>query len=189
VEPKLDTLDALRDPARLVDRLRLVPRTLRVALLELLHEPGRGDLGKPAREQEVARVPACDVDDVAAQAELVDVLRENDVHGLLVAHVRQEGELAGALDRDRDLALVAPAGAADPPRANLALLRNVTAKLVDVLVVDLVHLRLAEEAGLAAPAPHGCGPLSRGGAVGLLLSQERSPLRTGCRRRRPRSRR
>src|SRR6185437_1203526 len=106
---------------------------------------------------------------------------------LLVTHVRQEGELAGALDRDRDLALVAPARAADAPGADLALLRDVAAKLVDVLVVDLVHLRLAEEAGLAAPAPGGCGALPRGGAVGLLLCQ-RTLLRTGCRRRRPRSR-
>ncbi len=86
---------------------------LRIALLELLHETGSGHLGEPAREQEVAREPACNVHDVAAQAERVDVLRENDVHGLFVTDVRQEGELAGALHRNRDLALVAPARAAD----------------------------------------------------------------------------
>ena len=113
VEAELDALDPLGDRVRLVDRLRLVPRALRIALLELLHEPGGRDLGEPAREEEVARVAARDVHHVAAQAEGVDVLRENDVHGLLVADVRQKCELTGALDRDRDLALVAPARAAD----------------------------------------------------------------------------
>ena len=90
-----------------------MPGALRIALLELLHEPGGRDLGEPAREEEVARVAARDVHHVAAQAERVDVLRENDVHGLSVADVRQKCELTGALHRDRDLALVAPARAAD----------------------------------------------------------------------------
>ena len=86
--------DALRQRLRLVDRLRLVPCALRVAPLELLDEPRRRHRREPAGEEEVARVPARDVHYVAAQAELVDVLRENDVHGLLVAHVDgAEGEL------------------------------------------------------------------------------------------------
>ena len=83
VEAKLDALDALRDRLCLVGRLRLVPRTLGVALLELLDEPGRRDLREPAGQQEVARVPAGDVHHVAAQAELVDVLLEDDFHGYL----------------------------------------------------------------------------------------------------------
>src|SRR6478672_472845 len=78
---------------------------------------------------------------------------------LLLADVREQGELARALHRDRDLALVAPAGAADAPRADLALLRDVAPQLVDVLVVDLVDLGLAEEAGLAAPRPARRGAL------------------------------
>src|SRR5207237_3766070 len=65
---------------------------------------------------------------------------------------RQQCHLARALDGDGDLALVAPARAADPPRADLPLLGDVAAQLADVLVVDLVDLALAEEAGLAAAA-------------------------------------
>src|SRR5476649_910562 len=49
---------------------------------------------------------------------------------------------------------MAPARAADPARADLALLRDVAAELADVLVVDLVDLALAEETGFASPA--GC---------------------------------
>src|SRR5262249_46087760 len=66
--------------------------------------------------------------------------------------VWQKRHLAGALDRHRDLALVAPAGAADAARPDLAALGDVAAKLADVLVVDLVDLRLAEEARLAPAA-------------------------------------
>ena len=132
-------------------RLRVVAGPLGVAPLELAHEPGRRHLGEAAREEEVARVAARDVDDLAAETELVDVLLENDFHRhLLVADVREEGELAGALDGDGHLALMAPAGTADAAVADLALLRHVPPELVDVLVVDLVDLRLAEEAGLAA---------------------------------------
>src|SRR5262249_18282115 len=97
---------------------------------------------------------------------------------LPVAHVGQEGDLAGALHRDCDLPLVAAAGAADPPRADLPALRDVPAQPVDVLVVDLVDLRLAEEAGLAPCAPGGSAALRPARAFGLrccqgLLSLER----------------
>src|SRR5437588_822609 len=51
---------------------------------------------------------------------------------------------------DPKSAPVGPARADDPPRADLALLGDVAAKLVVVLVVDLLDLVLAEEAALAA---------------------------------------
>src|SRR3954469_19032794 len=106
---------------------------------------------------------------------------------LLLADVGEQGELARALHRDRDLALVAPARAADAPRADLALLRDVAPQLADVLVVDLVDLRLAEEAGLAAAGPAGRAPLP---APSLTAVRFRCwqilLLRTGCRRRRRR---
>src|SRR3954468_12055929 len=70
------------------------------------------------------------------------------------------------------------ARACDPPRADLALLRDVAPELVDVLVVDLVDLVLAEEAGLAAAgASLFVPPLStrrRSSAVALSLCH-RSP--------------
>src|SRR4051794_5870217 len=69
-----------------------------------------------------------------------------------LGHVRQQRHLARPLHRYGHLALMPAARAADAPRADLPLLGDVAAELADVLVVDLVDLRLAEEAGLA-PAP------------------------------------
>src|ERR1700704_4496233 len=71
--------------------------------------------------------------------------------------VGQQRELASALDGARDLHLVAPAGARDPARANLALLRDELAQRGDILVVDLLDLVAAVLAGLAA-APAGGAP-------------------------------
>src|SRR5690348_16804113 len=64
--------------------------------------------------------------------------------------VRQQRHLACSLDGGRDLHLVPAAGAGDAAAADLALLGDVAAQLVDVLVVDLRDLLLAEEA-VAAP--------------------------------------
>src|SRR5207253_11463900 len=118
----------------------------------------------------VARIAAGDVDDLAAQPDLLDVCQEDDLHRL-ARDVGQQGHLARALDSDSDLALVSPAGAGDPPRADLALLRDVAAELVDVLVVDVVDLLAAEVAvalpGLAVAKP---GPLA---AASPLLSLRR----------------
>src|SRR5438094_3016690 len=62
--------------------------------------------------------------------------------------VGKQCHLARAFDRDRDLTLMAAARARNPAGADLAPLGDVPAQLVDVLVVDLVDLVLAEEAGL-----------------------------------------
>src|SRR5688500_11024888 len=75
----------------------------------------------------------------------------------LVPHVRQQRHLASPLDRHCDLPLVLAACAADAAGADLAFLRDVPPELVDVLVVDLVDLVLAEEAALAATACCGAG--------------------------------
>src|ERR1041384_6239121 len=83
---------------------------------------------------------------------------------------------------------MAPAGAADPTFADLALLRHVAPELVDVLVVDLVDLRLAEEARLAAAGAARRRALSARRAVGFRC-WDSLLLRTGCRRRRPGNRR
>src|SRR3954454_22932899 len=101
----------------------------------------------------------------------------------LPGDVGQERHLARPLDRPRHLVLVATARARDAARADLALLGDVPAKDVDVLVVDVVDLRLAE---LAALAPRGAG-LSAGSlaaalALCLVLCQS-GLLRTECRRR------
>jgi hypothetical protein len=49
---------------------------------------------------------------------------------------------------------VAAARAGDAPRADLAALGHVLAERLDVLVVDLLDLVLAEQARLAAAAAH-----------------------------------
>src|SRR5262249_15383206 len=124
--------------------------------------------------------------------------------------IRQERHLAGALHGLRDLHLVAPARAGDAPAADLPPLRDVAPELVDVLVVDLGDLLLAEEAvpppdlagrpaglpalrwlggllsGQAAPR-RGCRRRLRPG--GGRRPRRRPPARTGCRRRHPRRRR
>ena len=69
------------DLLRLIGASSLVPGALRLDALELGDAGRRGGLGQPARQEVVARVTAGDVDDVTAQAELLHVLKEDDVHG------------------------------------------------------------------------------------------------------------
>ena len=73
-------LELLRDLLRLLEALRLVPRALLLALAQLGDLRGRGRLGELARQQEVAREAAGDVDDLAAEADLLDVLQQDDFH-------------------------------------------------------------------------------------------------------------
>src|SRR5688572_21826281 len=70
-----------------------------------------------------------------------------------VGYVWEQRHLAGPLHRDRDLPLVAAARAGDPARADLPLLGDVAAELVEVLPVHLLDLLLAEVAGTP---PAGC---------------------------------
>src|SRR3954454_20341497 len=91
--------------------------------------------------------------------------------------VREERHLAGALDRARDLVLVPAARSGDAARADLALLRDVPAQRARVLVVDVLDLRLAELAALAADrAALVAGPLAAALAVLGLLSHRPSFL-------------
>ena len=73
-----------------------------------------------------------------------------------LADVRQQRELAGALDRARDLVLMPAAGARDAARADLAAVGDELLEGGDVLVVDELHLVAAVLAGLpASAAPSG----------------------------------
>src|SRR5205814_5923301 len=99
--------------------------------------------------------------------------------------VREERHLTGPLHRGRDLHLMAPARTGDAAAADLALLRDVPPELVDVLVVDLGDLVLAEET--VPPPDLASGPAGApalGAAVLGLLSRHLSP-RKECRRRLP----
>src|SRR5262245_14480285 len=163
VEAELRLAEPLRDLLRLLEALCLAQRPARVDLLELLHARGGRRLREPAREQEVARIAARDVDDLAAQAELVDVFSEDDLHLSSVRDVRKQSHLPRALHGDGHLPLVAAARAGDAARADLALLGDVAAELVEVLPVHLVDLLLAEVAGPAL-----AGPLHRLAAAAAL---------------------
>src|SRR5436190_454851 len=64
--------------------------------------------------------------------------------------VVQQGQETGAVDRDRELALVAGLGAGDAGRDDLAVLVDEILEDGDVLVVDLLDLLGGEAAELAA---------------------------------------
>src|SRR3954451_1990796 len=85
--------------------------------------------------------------------------------------VGEQGHLPRALDGGRHLHLVPAAGARDPARADLALLRDERPEGRDVLEVDLLHLVAAEAA--VAPPRRACGTTRRaaprGGFVVTLL--------------------
>src|SRR3974390_2519504 len=64
--------------------------------------------------------------------------------------VRQQGHIARALDRRRQLALVMRARARDPGRDDLAVLTDEVLQQIDILVVDPLDLLRGEAAELAA---------------------------------------
>ena len=80
VEAKLGLAQLLGDLLRVLEALRLVARALRLALLELGHAGRRRLLGEPPRPEVVAQIAARDRDDIAAQADLLHVFQEDDVH-------------------------------------------------------------------------------------------------------------
>jgi hypothetical protein len=68
----------------------------------------------------------------------------------MLGREREHGQLAGALERDVQQALVGGAGACLATRLDLAALRQVTTQSAQVLVVNFVDLVDAELANLAA---------------------------------------
>ena len=73
----------LRDLGGLLGAPRLVPRALGLDPLRARRRaPGVATSASLPRQQEVAGVAARDVDDLAAEAELLDVLEQDDLHRL-----------------------------------------------------------------------------------------------------------
>ena len=97
VEAELDAAQALDDLLRVLERLRLVLRASLFDLAQLRDARGRRFLRELARNQEVARVPACDVDDLTPQADLLDVLEQDDFH----AYLESETYGSNAISRAR----------------------------------------------------------------------------------------
>src|SRR5690554_3932968 len=77
-------------------------------------------------------------------------LSEGTESDVVVVGVRDQGQVARALDRGGELALVARLGAGDPGRHDLAGLGDVLAQGVEILVIDLDHALGGELAELAA---------------------------------------
>ena len=80
VEPKLDRAQPLGELLRVLERLGLVLRALVLRLAQLCDARRRRLLRELSRQEEVACVAARDVDDLAAQADLLDVREEDDFH-------------------------------------------------------------------------------------------------------------
>ena len=80
VEAELQLSKTLRDRLGVLEGFRLVLRTPPFDLLNLRHTRGRRLVGEAARKQEVPCVAPRDVHDLAAQANLVEVLAEDDLH-------------------------------------------------------------------------------------------------------------
>src|SRR5690606_31584210 len=90
--------------------------------------------------------------------------------GVVVVGVRDQRQETGALDRGRQLALVARLGAGDAARDDLAGLGQVLAQGVEILVVDLLDALGGELAELAAAEKlgHVCAPGRRLGGFGRI---------------------
>src|SRR5881227_3740429 len=67
---------------------------------------------------------------------------------LETADVRNQRQIACALDRDRQLTLMASADAAQPARQDLAMIGNEAAEGAVILVIDEMNPRLAERTAL-----------------------------------------
>src|ERR1043165_3355004 len=125
------------------------------APLEVLDVLGRGALRLAVRDEIVAREAVLHLDHVAQVSEVRYLLHEDDLHahfplGLVEVGVRQQREEARALDRVRELALVARRGAGDARGDDLAGLVDEVLQDLDVLVVDPFDLLGGEAAELAA---------------------------------------
>src|SRR6185503_6938178 len=103
--------------------------------------------------------------EIADPAHIVDFLQQYDFHvstlmrrriaapalsGSMLVGVRQEREIARALDRRRQLPLIRRAGPRDPARNDLAGLRDVGFQRNEILVVDLFHALSREATKLLA---------------------------------------
>src|SRR5262245_21715483 len=85
----------------------------------------------------------------------------------LVRYIRDQRELARALDRHLQLSLVQSARARDPQRLNLAALGQERRQQTHVLVIDVVDLLRAELADSATSEESSTGRVS--GSLAFLL--------------------
>src|SRR5437773_1071406 len=154
--PACDADRDLSKPRAQRRRALLLVRLARVDDLPLALDVLLVALGSPQgelpRQQVVAGVAISDLYSLAALAQIVDVLSQNNVHGcLLVGCVRDQRELARTHECRPELPLVHRTRARDAPRQNLGALGNERHQQLHVLVVDVVDLVRAELADLSTP--------------------------------------
>jgi hypothetical protein len=116
--------------------------------------PKRLAVGK----EEVTGKAVLDLDHVADGAELLDPFEQNDIHcsRSLFHDVGEKAEVAGALDRGGQLALLLAGDGGDAARDDLAPLRDEALKQAHVLVVDAGSVLAREGAALAAAEKWAC---------------------------------
>ena len=108
--------------------------------------PWLATIASPRGSRIVAPVAVLDLDGVAGRTEVVDLGGKNQFHLWCLSFSpagsarrraeRQQRDLAGVLDRDRDVALVLHAVTGHPTGADLAALADVGAQQRGVLVID-----------------------------------------------------
>src|SRR3954454_4694741 len=143
--------------------------------LRLLERALGGGLRQLAWDEVVAQVSGRDVDGGPGLAEPVNVLEQNRLGhqvGLALADVGQQGELAGALDVQRELLLVLPGKAGDAPGPGLASIRDEAAQQAQVLVVDVIDADPRVLARATAIGQAAAPAASRRCLLSLLSSHE-----------------
>src|SRR5450830_1501594 len=119
---------------------------------------GGGATGHALGDQEVTCVTVLDFDDVAQVADVNNFFQQNDLHSVspgslqrlsvVQVGVRQQREVAGALDGGVHLTLVVRLGAGQTCWHDLAVFLNEILERVDVFVVDLFNVSGREAAEL-----------------------------------------
>ena len=104
------------------------------------------------RQQIVAREAVLDVHDIADAAKFLDSLEQDDFHVVpsLLHDIGKQADVAGALDRLRQLTLLLGGNRGDAARDDLATLGHEALQQADVLVIDLRGVLAGERAALAA---------------------------------------
>src|SRR6476661_3186622 len=160
---ELQVLELRRALLRLRQRLVLRLLQLGAAALEMLDVLRGGALRLAMRDEVVASEAVLHLHHVAEVAEVRHFFHEDHLHLIFLLGasveigVRQQREEARALDRVRELALVARRGAGDARGDDLAGLVDEVLQDLDVLVVDPLDFLGGEAAELAAAEE---GPLA-----------------------------
>src|SRR6185437_15018903 len=148
----LEAVELLRDLLGFALARQVLRFELRALLLEIGKVLFRRAQRLFLRQEEVARIARAHLHDLTHLAEILDPLEEDHIQHVSLAlaqSVGQEPEIARALDRLRQLALLLRRDRGDAARHDLAALGDEALHQFHVLVVDLRRVRAREGAGFA----------------------------------------